>query len=231
MPFQKGHGPCRGAKGAGPSDHRASEQDGVPQPVLCPGEAGPPATPAPGATFNPAPRGRPGERDAEGARPMTQPRTANVSGRGRRPGLCRDPLPGGRRAGRGGGGAGGEGAARARPGSPRARAGRAQPPAPAGPRRARSLTGLRRFSVTFFQSSSCSWCRKPMAGPRSGRLRAAAAALRAPPPAARRAARHRPRGAGSRASGPVRRWLRPGGRGDGRWRPPSRRHPACAAPA
>lgn len=85
-----------------------------------------------------------------------------------------------------------------------------------GPRRmgCGSLTGLRRFSVTFFQSSSCSWCRKPMAGPRSAASAPRPAPLHAPPgPAARRAARHRPRGGGALESpGPARRRLRPGGR-------------------
>lgn len=36
------------------------------------------------------------------------------------------------------------------------------PRTPAGPP---ALTGLRRFSVTFFQSKRWSWCRNPMAGP------------------------------------------------------------------
>lgn len=155
----------------------------------------------------------PGERAAEGARPVTQPSSANVSGRGRRAGYSRAPSPEARA--RAAAGAGVEGATTRRParlGSARARPGHrtcargarrrprcAQTPAPAGPRRGGSLTGLRRFSVTFFQSSSCSWCRKPMAGPRSGRLRAAARSSARP--AARRAVRHRPRGAGSRAAG------------------------------
>lgn len=86
-----------------------------------------------------------------------------------------------------------------------------------------SLTGLRRFSVTFFQSSSCSWCRKPMAGPRSAASAPRPAPLHAPPgPAARRAARHRPRGGGALESpGPAPRRLRPGGRSyrDSRSRP------------
>lgn len=77
-----------------------------------------------------------------------------------------------------------------------------------------SLTGLRRFSVTFFQSSSCSWCRKPMAGPRSAASTPRPAPLHAPPgPAARRSARHRPHGGGALdCPGPAPRRLRPGGR-------------------
>lgn len=88
--------------------------------------------------------------------------------------------------------------------------------APRAPKGGRgSLTGLRRFSVTFFQSSSCSWCRKPMAGPRSAASAPRPSPLRAPPgPAAGRAARHRPRGGGAlKRPGAAARRLRPGGRG------------------
>lgn len=59
------------------------------------------------------------------------------------------------------------------------------------------LTGLRRFSVTFFQSSSCSWCRKPMAGPARPLRAASSSAPRRP--RSRRAARQRPRRGGASA--------------------------------
>lgn len=44
------------------------------------------------------------------------------------------------------------------------------PPSPSRP--SPTLTGLRRFSVTFFQSRRWSWCRNPMAAPRRPRRRA-----------------------------------------------------------
>lgn len=154
---------------------------------------------------------------------MTQPSTASVSGQGGRAGHGRAPSPGaGERAGTGGAPLGGGSGPPARPRRPprppgvcarparpaaRARGERAASPGARGlggrqARGAGSLTGLRRFSVTFFQSSSCSWCRKPMAGPRSGRLRAAArSSARPASPAACRAARHRPRGGGVSAPG------------------------------
>lgn len=215
----KGRVPAGAPEEAGPRNQGPSGLDRVSQASPPSRDRGPPATPASWGRSPPTRTARPEERTARGAHPVTQPRTANVSGRGRRAGDRRVPFPeaGARKGARGPGGEGALGLAApggppgvcARPARPHVRAENAPPDpvrAPSGSgqarRRAGRLTGLRRFSVTFFQSSSCSWCRKPMAGPRSGRPRAAARSSARPAgPAARRAARHRPRGAGPGASG------------------------------
>lgn len=160
---------------------------------------------------------QPARKRCGGRRPVTQPCDASVSGPGHSRTLCRRPGSPRKRPARyrvSGG---------ALPGSARAwalhvHAGSALANwalglrAPKGGRG--SLTGLRRFSVTFFQSSSCSWCKKPMARPRSAASAPRPSPLRAPPgPAAGRAARHRPRGGGAlERPGPAAPRLRPGGR-------------------
>lgn len=212
MQAGKGRGPCRGSRRAGPGDHRASEPDQGPQAGPLSWKPGPPSTPgSPGPPAPPTSEAGSEERAAEGARDSAQHRECQ---RARQAGWARpSPLVGGGRPGRGRRGPAERGLRPAAPPAPspapaaRARGARAAGPVVRGlsgqqARGAGSLTGLRRLSVTFFQSSSCSWCRKPMAGPRSGRLRAAARSSARPAgPAARRSVRHRPRGGGVSAPG------------------------------
>lgn len=224
MQAGKGQGPCSGCRGSGPRDHAASAPDGPLRLALCPGNLGLPRPQSPGPPVSPnPPRARLGGRPFRDSAEHHECQRATGWARPR-------PLRGRQSAGRGGRGAAGKGlwpepgphrpppprSARARLGRTCARRARRWPRT-RGPRsgqagwRAGSLTGLRRFSVAFFQSSSCSWCRKPMAGPRSGRLRAAAAPLRAPrapPPAAPVGIARAGRGFGR--PGPAPRWPRPG---------------------
>lgn len=64
-----------------------------PMPVLCPGNQGLPRPQGPGTARPPTRAARPQERAAQGAHPVTQPSTANVSGRGPRAGHGRAPSP------------------------------------------------------------------------------------------------------------------------------------------
>lgn len=221
--LEEGQGPCRGTR-AGPRDLSASESDPDSQPVLCrgsrasrsPRSRGPPSSPEAG----------PGERVAEGARPVTQPSSTNVSGRGRRAGYSQAPslearARAGARAGRGDHPPPRPPGVHARPaGPPHVRAGSAPPapvPAasgsgrPAAPGVAHRAPALQRHvlpeqQLQLVQEAHGGAALRPP--PRCGPL---LCAPRRPPPAAPLGIARA--GRGLEPPGPARRWLRLGGRG------------------
>lgn len=181
-----------------------------------PRSRGPPSSPEAG----------PGERVAEGARPVTQPSSTNVSGRGRRAGYSQAPslearARAGARAGRGDHPPPRPPGVHARPaGPPHVRAGSAPPapvPAasgsgrPAAPGVAHRAPALQRHvlpeqQLQLVQEAHGGAALRPP--PRCGPL---LCAPRRPPPAALLGIARA--GRGLEPPGPARRWLRLGGRG------------------
>lgn len=239
----RGSVPAGAPGGAGPRNQGPSGLES-PVPALCPGNEGLPRPQGPRAARPCTRAASPKERTAQGAHPVTQPSTATVSGRGPRAGHCRaaSPEAGAGKGGRGPAGWGlGPAAPGALPGSARAQHGRtcarkarrrppcARPPARGRPGGARGrspgsgASASRSSRATAAAGAGSPWRgRAPAAfAPRPARLRAPPA----PPPAAPLGIARAGRGLGR--PGPAPRWLRPGGRGDSRSRPP----PARAAPA